>query len=47
MGKICGENLRVKFEGKIWGENLWGKFTGKFIGKIYKESDCKTKVPLF
>ena len=47
MGKIYGENLRGKFAGKICGENLWGKFTGKFIGKIYKESYCKTKVPLF
>ena len=47
MGKIYGENLRGKFAGKICGENLWGKFTGKFIGKIYEESYCKTKVPLF
>lgn len=47
MGKIYGENLLGKFAGKICGENLWGKFTGKFIGKIYKESYCKTKVPKF
>ena len=47
MGKIYGENLRGKFAGKICGENLRGKFTGKFFGKIYEESYCKTKVPLF
>ena len=51
MGKICGENLWGKFAEKIYGENLRGKFAGKiykeFIGKIYEESYCKTKVPLF
>ena len=53
--EIYGENLRRKFMGKICGENLRGnlrgKFAGKiykeFIGKIYEESYCKTKVPLF